>query len=234
MTGDLVSLSIPHPDESIFRTSEKWLEAATAFEIATPEQAQFAGADLRAIKLFTKQVEEKETAITGPINQAHKEVKAHFKPVRDWLAEAERILKGKLLAYQADQERVASEARAKAEAEAAKARERLERKANIAEVLGREERAEELRDLAANQTTGPAIVSAAPKLAGISSREVWSAKITSKLLLVKHIVEVRPDLMALVQIDQTALNAQARSLKDSLELPGVEVISEKIMAARGG
>ena len=124
------------------------------------------------------------------------------------------------------------EAQAKADEEARKERERLEHQAEKAEGKGKIEKAEELRDQAQAQIA-PVVSSAAPKISGIVTRETWKAEITDKLAFVRHVVEARPDLIALVLIDQSGLNAQARSLKDALALPGVKAVKETILAARG-
>lgn len=226
----LGSLNVEHPD-ALFKKGEEWLAIARTYRITSPEAALAGGEDLKLVKALARQLEEKETAITRPINQAHKEVKAFFKPAREWLAEAERLLKGELLRFQAEQDRMAAELQAKADAAATKEREKLERQAMLAGLVGRTEKAEELHDRAQAQIA-PIITSAAPKIAGVSAREIWRAEVTDQFALLKHIVEVRPDLADLVLIEQSSLNALAREFKDTLQLPGVRVVKETILAAR--
>lgn len=228
---ELIALSIKRPDEALFRDSEALLAAAREFRIATPEAALAASEDLKRIKTLARQVEEKRTVITGPINDALREVNALFKPAKDWLTQAEKLVKGKLLEFQSEQDRIAREAQVKADEEARKQREKLEEQMAKAEAKGKAEKAEELRERIQTQVT-PVIPSAAPKIAGIAIREIWKAEVTDKMAFLKHVVEVRPDLAALVLIDQSGLNAQARSLKDALDLPGVKAVKETIMAAR--
>jgi colicin import membrane protein len=229
---NLVALTIKRPDEALFKSSEIMLETARSWKITTGDGALAAGEDLKAIKTLAKQVEDKRTAITGPINDALREVNALFKPAKDWLAQAEKLLKGKLLDYQSEQTRIAREAQAKADEEARKQREKLEQQAVKAEAKGKAEKAEELREQA-ELREAPVVSSAAPKIEGVSTREIWKAEVTDKLAFLKHVVEKRPDLAALVQLDQGGLNAQARSLKDALDLPGVKAVKESIIAARG-
>ena len=231
MKKDLVVLTIKHPDEALFSDSEALLEIARLREITTPEMAIAAGEELKDIKRLAKQVNEKRLAITRPLNDALKEVNALFKPAKEWLSQAERLLKGKILEFQNEQERIARELQAKADAEARKEREKLERRAAKAEAKGKEDKAEELREQAETQIA-PVVTSAAPKLAGISRRETWKTEITDKGALLQHIIEKRPDLLPLVKIDQSALNGMARSLKGELDLPGVEVSKEASIAAR--
>ncbi len=232
MKKDLVVLNIKHPDEALFHESEAALRIARVRKIASPGMAVVAAEDLRDIKALAKQVNGKRLAITRPLNDALKEVNALFKPAKDWLSEAEALLKGKILEFQNEQDRIARELQAEADAKARKEREKLERRAAKAEAKGKDDKAEELRGTAEAQIA-PVVTSAAPKLAGISRRETWKAEITDKRLLLNHIVNERPDLLPLVKIDGSALNGMARSLKGELDLPGVEVSKEASIAARG-
>ena len=228
---DLVVLNIKRPDEAMFKRSKDILELARGWEIGTPEEAVLAGEDLKAVKRLAKQVNEKRLAITRPINEGLKEVNAFFKPVKDLLADAEQLLKAKILQFQTDQDRIARERQAKADTEAREERERLERMAAMAETLDRPEKAEELREEAEIQTA-PIIQSAAPKIAGVSVRKTWKAEITDKGALLRHIVEERPDLLGIVSISQSALNDLARLHKEELNLPGVKASEEASIAAR--
>ena len=231
MKKDLVVLNIKHPDDALFKKSEGALEAARYWKITSPETAVEVGDQIKTVKALAREVNGKRLKITKPLNDALKEVNALFAPAKDWLVEAERILKNTLLQYQNEQARIARELQAKADAEARKEREKLERRAAKAEAKGKEDKAEELREQAETKIA-PVVTSAAPKLAGISRRETWKAEITDKGTLLKHIVEKRPDLLPLVKIDQSALNGMARVLKGELDLPGVEVSKEASIAAR--
>ena len=230
---DLVVLKVKRPDDALFNRSQYMLKEARSWEITTPETAVAAAGDLKLIKGLSKELEAKRTAITGPINQALREVNALFKPAKEWLAQAERLLKDKLLTYSAEQDRIARERQAEADALARKEREKLERRAAKAEEKGKAEKAEVLRDVA-ETTAAPVIESAAPKLDGIATRETWKAVVTDELALIRHIAIERNDLLPLLEIDQSGLNAWARRLKDELDLPGVEVRKETSIAARAG
>ena len=229
--SNLITLTVEHPDEELFRQSENWLEIVESFEITAPDIALNAGESLKKIKALKKQLEKKRTAITVPINQALREVNALFKPAKDWLAQAERLMKAKLLKYQTEQERIARELQAKADEEARKERVKLKKAADLAAMAGMAERAEDLREEAEVQEA-PVVVSTAPKLEGIATRKTWKAEVTNKLLFVQHVAEKRNDLLGLIKIDQSALNAQARSLKGGLDIPGIKAVIEETIVAR--
>ncbi len=190
-----------------------------------------AGDDLKAVKALAKQIENKRTSITKPLNQALREVNALFRPAKNWLKDAEGLIKYKLSKFQREQDRIARELQAKADEEARKERIRLEKKAADAELVKEPERAEVLREQAEIHEA-PVIVSTAPKLEGIATRKTWKAEVTDKLLFVKHVAEKRNDLLGLIEINQSALNAQARSLKDGLDIPGIEAVIEETIVAR--
>lgn len=230
--SNLKTLTVEQPDEALFRLSATFLENAKKSKVTSSEMAIGAGYDLKEIKKLGKELEQKRTSITGPINKALKEINALFKPAKNWLAEAERIVKGKLLYYQAEQDRIAQEAQRKADDEARKKQERLESTAKMADFVGMDDKAEDLRERAQSQEA-PVIKSAAPKIEGVTTRETWKAEVLNKLLFVKFVGEKRNDLLDVIKIDQSALNALARKHKDDLDLPGVKAVAEKTIVARG-
>ncbi len=230
--SNLIELTVERPDEALFNESKRMMELAQNYEITSSEMAIFAGDDLKAVKTLAKLIEDKRTSITKPLNQALREVNALFKPAKNWLAKAEGLIKDKLLAFQKEQDLIARELQAKADEEARKERVKLAKAADLAAMAGMAERAEDLREEAEVQKA-PVVVSEAPKLEGIATRKTWKAEVTNKLLFVKHVAEKRNDLLGLIKIDQSALNAQARSLKDGLDIPGIKAVIEETLVARG-
>lgn len=70
-----------------------------AFAIENEEDHSFAGEVLLQVKASWKELEEKRTAVTGPLNEALRTVNDWFRPVQQPLKEAERILKEKISAF---------------------------------------------------------------------------------------------------------------------------------------
>jgi uncharacterized protein YjbK len=54
--------------------------------------------------------------------------------------------------------------------------------------------------------------------------------VTNLLNLVKFVAK-NPHFIGLLQINQTALNQQAKALKDSMNIPGVQVVNNKVVAS---
>ena len=254
--SNLITLTVEHPDQAIFDESAIWLEQAKTFNITSPGIARNAGESLKKIKALKRQLEKKRTAATGPINKALREINGWFKPAKEWLTIAESMMKTKILAYEAEQERIAQEAQRKADDKARKQREKLEAKAAaaraeeesaraaIAKAKGDEAKAAAAA-LAKKQAAiaakleekaeivqAPVISTTAPEIEGVHTRVTWKAEVTDKAAFIKFIVEQRPDLMGVIEIDQSKLNGYARLLKEEFDMPGVEAKAEKSIAAR--
>ncbi len=230
-----LTVTIEKPDDALFDQSAIWLEQAKTFDITSSEIAINASESLKKIKALGKHLEQKRTAITGPMNIALREVNALFKPAKQWLKDAEGLLKGKILSYQSEQDRIAREAQRKADEEARKERVKLEKAAALAAQAGMDDRADELKEEIEVQEIetreAPAVVSAAPKLQGISTRRIWEAEVTDKLTFVKYVAE-NPSMLGYLKINESALHAQARTLKDEMNFPGVKAVEHKSIAAR--
>jgi len=218
------------PDQAVINASaEIKLKEAESYVISSPAMATAAGEDLKKIKALGKQLEEDRKQITKPLDDEKALVMDHYRPAQEFLVKAESVLKGKLNVYLQDEERKRREAQAKAEADARKERERLQREAEKAAAKGQTEKADALRENAAAVTTH--VVQEPTKIAGVAVRQLWRARVTDKTALVKAALE-RPDVMALILVDESSLNKLATALKDNLNIPGVEAYSESSMSAR--
>lgn len=101
------------------------LESATDLVIDSPTMYELASDELRQIKALQKTVEEKRTAITGPLNAALKAVNDLFRAPKEYLDKAEAACKRSMITYTTEQERIAAEARRVAEEAARRERDRL-------------------------------------------------------------------------------------------------------------
>ena len=93
--------------------SSKALEAANAITITTDEELATATDHLSKMKTVAKMIKDRKEAITRPLMEALNSARDLFKPIESNLADAERIVKNKMLAYQNEQQRIADEATAK-------------------------------------------------------------------------------------------------------------------------
>lgn len=235
------------------------LDFAVDFVIDSPEMFALAGDDLKSVKAMQKEVEEKRTSITGPLNQAVKAVNDLFRPPKDYLDKAEATIKRAMVGWQTEQERIAAEARRQAEAAARAERERLaaeaarqaeEARKAAAEAQAAAEAGDHAAAAAATAaaqeaqaaaevtaltaevvSVTPAVVAPA-SVAGIVGRTTYSAEVTDLLALVKAVAAGQAPLECL-QADMKFLGAQARAFKKAGQLyPGVNITAERGIAAR--
>jgi hypothetical protein len=76
-------------------------------------------------------------------------------------------------------------------------------------------------------------VAAPPKVEGVSFRDAYHAEVVDLMALVKAVAAGQAPL-TLLQVNTTALNGLARSLKGALVIPGVKVVSDRVAAVRAG
>jgi len=235
------------------------LTSACDYVIDSPTMYELAGDDLKQVKALQKEVEDKRTSITGPLNQAVKAVNDLFRQPKEYLEQAEAKLKRAMVAWSSEQNRLAAEARAQAEAAARAERERLAAEARAQAEAARiaQQEAQAAADngdheaAAAAMATAQAaqqqatiatmtaqVVTVAPaveapaKVIGISGRTTYSADVTDLLALVKAVAAGTAPLECLAA-DTKFLNAQARAFKkDGALYPGVVAVSQLGIAAR--
>jgi hypothetical protein len=196
---------------------------AITFELAAEE--------LTAIKKRATALDEQRKAITGPLDQAKKQVMDLFKPPLDVLTRAEGLLKTKMLTWQQAEARKAAEARAEAERIAQAERERMAAQARALEADGKDGEAAVQRQIAELIVAAPpAAVVEPPKVAGVSTRTSVEFEVVDLLALVQHIAQ-RPELLALLSVDSVKLRAYVRGLGMATDLPGVRVFEKASLAA---
>lgn len=105
--------------------AQRKLADAAEMTIDSDDMLACAGEDLRAVKTLQKQVEEKRTAITVPLNAALRAINNLFRAPTEYLDKAEITLKVAMIGYTQEQERLAAVARRIAEEAAQKERDRL-------------------------------------------------------------------------------------------------------------
>ena len=163
----MLNLSVSPPDQdALNRSAQAFLVTAKHIVIDSHEMYQVAADELAAIKGKVKGLEEQRTKLVAPLNQVVKDINAMFKPPMDFLTQAESTIKRSMLTYQedVDRRRREEEARARAAAEAARERARIEqeRAATAEKARLEQERLEQERQaaLAAGDTVKAAKIEA--------------------------------------------------------------------------
>ena len=102
----------------------------------------------KQVKTKSKELDELRKSLTKPLDETKKRIMDMFRHPQENLAKAEKHLKGVMIDYTDEQERIRAEAerklREQAEKEAEKEREKLRKKAEKATEKGKTELAEEL------------------------------------------------------------------------------------------
>lgn len=83
------------------RPAEEMLATVHTFVVEDDDSLALAAEALAEVKGHWRRLEERKKAVTGPLNLALREVRGWFAPVQDAYAEAEQILKGKVVDYHA-------------------------------------------------------------------------------------------------------------------------------------
>jgi uncharacterized membrane protein YqiK len=141
------------PDMTLMsRGATSALRMAESFLIATEDDYQLAGEELQSIKARINKMEATRTGITGPMNKALTAINDLFRGPMATFKTAEVAIKGSMLTYYDEQERIAAEVRRQAEADADAERQRVAEAARQVELAAAAERqkiADEAAKLAA-------------------------------------------------------------------------------------
>jgi hypothetical protein len=180
----------------------KALTAAEALNITTQEDYESATDMLSKIKTVGKMISERKKAITAPLMESLNSVRDLFKPIEQSHANAERIIKDKMLDYQRklDEDREKEKARIAA---------RVEKGTMKAETAIK--KVEEM---------APVPTSAKGKVGQVVTRTIKRVRITDETKI------PREYLMPNMALINEAV------LKQGVEIPGVEMYEEKTIAAR--
>lgn len=193
------------PDSELAEKGSTILTVARATNVRTPQEAEAAAYTLTSvIKPFKARVTDFFKPLKQSADAAKKALLDAEKSLLGPATEAETIIKGKLATFASEEE-----ARRKAAAELA---------------------AKAVSDAPAMAAVLP-FSSGPVKVAGVSFRETWRAEVTD---LGAFLVWVAADLKnrsGYVLPNPDALGAWAKATKGAFPIPGVEAVSENIVAA---
>lgn len=197
------------------------LSQAEGFKISTAVTYQLAADELKRIKGAAKKLDTIRKTITQPMDAAKAAVMDFFRAPSEQLTKAETKLKAAMVAYSNEQDRIAREERERAEAEARAERERLAVAASKAAERGEFDSAERIAEQASAVVAPAVIHREAPKVAGVSFREVWRFEITDSQSIPREFLLV----------DETKIRRLVQTMKGDTNIPGVRVYAEKSLAA---
>jgi hypothetical protein len=207
-----------------------WPERARRLRVDDTDSCLAAGEELLAIKALRAEVE----AVFGPVvrkaYEAHRAAVMARAKVDEPLVEAERVLKGAIGIYETEQRRI-HEQRERAERDRQERELEKQREAELEQAEAEGATHAEIAEIAARPLPVPIVAMRPPaRLTGVNIRDNWKAVVEDKLKLVRYCGS-NPDHLNLVEANTTALNALARALKSVMNVPGVKVVKEAIVAA---
>ena len=208
--------------------------------------------------LVIKSPEESVSAqhLIGRINQAKKRINEVLGPIKDatyksWktacsivsdledpLDRAKATINGKVLEYNREIQRKHDEdvriAQAKADERARKERETAEAKAKKLEEKGKTEQAEAVREAAENAPVIPVFQPPPAPVAanGTVFKKTWKGEVTDLKALCDSVSKGKAPL-GLIEINQSAVNAFARGVRDTMPVPGIRFFEDTNMSVRG-
>jgi hypothetical protein len=182
---------------------------------------------LKTIKAMANNAETARKSIVDPINKAKDAVQALFNPITTRLENSERHIKGLMIAYSNEQERIRLEneekLRKQAQAEEDRKKKALLARADKATAAGNTDKAEDLQQQAQEvYVPAPTLASTVQRPAGISIKKIWKARVIDASLVPR----------AYLMIDEKKLDQQAKATQKSLPVPGVDFYTEDVMASR--
>ena len=209
------------------RTGDEALVIAEAgMQLTVTDQPSYdlAAKSVKRIREIRKHIGEVYDPIQKRERETVKATREERRKYEDPLALAEKHARGEIARFDQEQERLRMEEQRKAEEEARKAdEERRLQEAQAAEQNGAKPAV--LNRILEQQSVTP-VPKAAPtyqKASGVGTRENWSAEVTDMRALAEAVSKGKVSINAL-QANQTFLNQQARSMKDTLQIPGVRAV----------
>jgi hypothetical protein len=201
------------------------VDKAEALVIVTKEHHEAALVERKALTLLRRKIVEHYNDSKKQASKLHKQIVADEKKLTAPIDAALRIIDRKADDYETkvERERREKERRLREEARKLEVDEKIDEAAQL-EQEGETAHAEHVLE---SPVEMPAISvpSKAATVAGISKRKLYSAEVYDLMALLKHIVNEEPSHINFVQANTTALNGQARSLKESMSLPGVRLVT---------
>lgn len=219
MSDANVIANLPEVRE-VMGAAQQVADYAQALVVSNPEQYRDAGERLTLLMGAKKRLEDMRTRITKPINDGLKGINNLFRTPGDTLANAERLIKSKLGAYQTEQERLARIEQDRVNAIAQKEQDRLNELARRAAEAGRMGAAEKHQERAA-AVVAPVVQREAPKVAGVAMRDAWKWALENIDLVPREYL----------MLDESKVNRYVTAMKADAKIAGVRVYSEKQIAA---
>lgn len=186
-------------------------------------------------KAWLKNAGEYFDGLVKPVYHAYKGLLDTKKKVLEPVEATVSTINRELLAWDQAQERLRRDAQVKLEQEArAKAEADRIQQAELLQAAGAgEEAIEELLNEPVIVTEMVVAERTYEASKAVVYRDNYSGEVTDLKALVKFIAK-NPSFINLIQVNQTAVNQLAKSMKETLAIPGVKAVNNKVVASGRG
>lgn len=183
---------------------------------------------LKTVIAKKKEVDELRKSILRPLDAAKKNLNALFDPVLSTYDAWERQLRQSLKYYNNLLEAQRRDEEARLRDERLQEQRENEAAAQALEAEGKAVQAEYIRAKPLPPT--PVVISDKPQARGVFTRKVYKAEVTNMIDFLTYVVE--NDAWHLITVNQTALDALARSSRSKTTVPGVSFTEYDTIVAR--
>lgn len=209
-----------------------WPDRARKITIADQQSYSLAASLLLDISALAKRIQDHHKPIKDAAYAAHKAAVSAEKRLLDPLEDAKAILKRGIAAWEAEQERIRRELELKAQEEARRQEEEMRLELALqAEALGADAATTDEILATPVPVVAPVIAPTFERQSGISTSQRWRAEVTDLKALCRAVAAGQASI-EFVQPNLVALNALARAMKSTLNVPGVRAVAETTVAAR--
>jgi hypothetical protein len=217
----------------------QYTPAAAAIVITSNDEYTAVAERLKVITSFKRKVQDFFAPHKKRASDAHKALCDDERKVLRPAEADEARLKTALVTWtteqdrkrRAEEQRLREEQRRQEETRRLEEAAALEREAAATGDLAMHEQAEALIEAPIPVMPVQPETPAAPKVDGISYRDVYRAELTDIKALLRAAVK-NPQWLALVKVDQSAIDSLARALRERLDIPGVRLVVDKIPVTR--
>ncbi len=187
---------------------------------------------LEGVRHFRRQLDAEYDPLIHTTNQAHKQAIALKRRIEKPAIQAELIVKQRKVGFDLEQRRLQQDEQRRREAEAKRLHEEtVLKQAEHAEAQGMP--VETVNTILDQPDTAPP--PAAPPMHRVDkrvyTRDVWKGEVTDMKALIAAAASGKAPATVL-QGNQTAINALAKSLRDTMDIPGLRAYCDKVPAGR--
>jgi hypothetical protein len=207
-------------------------DEAKGLAIVDQESLELAALYIKELKAVVREIEAKRTDMKSPVLEAGRRIDANASEAKAPLLRALAILEPRYTGYIEEQRRLRREEQHRLEEAARKAAEEEQLAAAIAAEKAGASPAEV--DAIANETPMVPMPVAPPRVqrvAGVSTATNYSAECIDKAAFLKWALAFRQ--YGVIDVNEPALNALARSQRDSFNVPGCRLVKKTGVRTRG-